>query len=82
MFEFFWSHALPSLGCSIVETHAKLIEIVRMRDSVHSTLHVRISVELQHRSVIKLSSQYAMMKENRDFEIIAFVSTLIQEQLY
>lgn len=33
-----------------VETHAKLTEITRMRDSVHLALHVGISVGLQHES--------------------------------
>lgn len=48
----FLSHPLPLLGRLIVETHAKLIEIATVRGSVHSTLDMEISGELQHRRVI------------------------------
>lgn len=37
------SHTLLSLGCLIVETCIKLIEIAMMRASVHSTLFLNVS---------------------------------------
>lgn len=56
------SHPLPSPGCVIVETHAKLIEIATVRGNIHSTLH-------KHKvssANIKFSSQFPMIKENTD----------------
>lgn len=51
--ESFLSHPLPSLECLIVEIHARLIEIAIVRNSVHSTLHTGISIELQTNNVIR-----------------------------
>lgn len=50
--ESFLSQPLPSWGCLIVETHGKPIDIATVRSNVHSSLHIGVSVELQHRIVI------------------------------
>lgn len=79
--ESFLSHPLPfSLGCVIVETPTKLIEMAPMRGCVHSTLHTRTSDESQYKILVSKYQDcfpaFADQKNRKNFKCLHIVISL------